>query len=105
MAPSKGVDKEFDAAEEQIADIKEELAQYLTKQEKFFGCRLNYVGNDKKRYEIEVPENHAKKADHRYSLEGQRKGAKPVRRFSTAETKQFLKVIYMIRTNKNVENI
>lgn len=49
------------------------------------------MGNDKKRYELEVPESNSKKADNRYSLEGQRKGVKPVRRFSTVETRQYLK--------------
>lgn len=85
------MDKELDAIEEQIDGIKAELADYLITQEKHFGCRVVYVGKDKNRYELEVPESQCKRADNRYSLEGQRKGAKPVRRFSTVETKQFLK--------------
>lgn len=69
------------------------MAEYLIKQEKYFGCRLQYVGNDKKRFELEVPESNSKKAGDRYRLEGQRKGAKPVRRFSTEETRQFLRLM------------
>lgn len=60
-----------------------------------------YVGNDKKRFEIEVPENSAKRADSRYLLEGQRKGAKPVRRFSTEETRQFLKDLIQAEEQRN----
>lgn len=71
------------------------------KQEKFFGCRLKYVGSDRKRYEIEVPESNAKRADQRYSLEGQRKGAKPVRRFSTEETRQYLKEMLQAEEQRN----
>lgn len=91
VAPEAGVDREFDEIKEQIAGINAELADYLVTQEKHFGCRVQYVGKDKTRFELEVPESHCKKADKSYSLEGQRKGAKPVRRFSTAETKQYLK--------------
>lgn len=73
----------------------------MIEQEKFFGCRLQYVGNDKKRFEIEVPESCAKRADDRYNLEGQRKGAKPVRRFSTEETRQFLKDLIHAEDQRN----
>lgn len=50
---------------------------------------------------MEIPESHARKADSRYSLEGQRKGAKPVRRFSTAETKQYLKSMMDAEAKRN----
>lgn len=46
--------------------------------------QLSYVGTDKKRYQLEVPQNSAAKAGSEYHLEGARKGFK---RFSTAETK------------------
>lgn len=59
------------------------------------------MGNDKKRYELEIPEIKSKKADSRYSLEGQRKGAKPVRRFSTAETRQYLKLMQQAEERRN----
>lgn len=101
IAPGKGVDTEYDSIQEQIAGIEAELQKYLVEQEKFFGCRLKYVGNDRKRYEIEVPESCAKRADHRYSLEGQRKGAKPVRRYSTEDTRQFLKEIMQAEDQRN----
>lgn len=91
IAPGKGVDSEYDASLKGIAEIEEELAVYLKEQEKFFGCRLQYVGKDKNRYEIEVPEDRVKKVDSRFNLEGQRKGKNPARRYSTNETRQMLK--------------
>lgn len=74
----------------------------MKEQEKFFGCRLQYVGKDKSRYEIEVPEGKANKADDRFHLEGQRKGKNPARRFSTAETRQMRKEMITAEDQKNV---
>lgn len=95
------MDTEYDSTCAKIADIEAELAAYLITQEKYFGCRVSYVGNDKKRFELEVPEQNSKRADERYSLEGQRKGSKPVRRFSTTETRQFLKSMLKAEDERN----
>lgn len=95
------MDVEYDSTCAKIEEINAELADYLVTQEKYFGCRVNYVGNDKKRFELEVPENNSKRADARYSLEGQRKGSKPVRRFSTAETRQLLKSMLQAEENRD----
>lgn len=91
IAPGKGVDKEYDACQNEIKDILEETEDYLKQQEKRFGCRICYFGNDKKRFQLEIPESNAKRADSSYILEGQKKGSKPVKRFHTDETKDFLK--------------
>lgn len=101
VAPSKGVDGEYDSSLEKIKEIEEELAVYLKQQEKFFGCRLQYVGKDKSRFEIEVPEKEARKANDRFTLEGQRKGKNPVRRYSTDETRQLLKEMLQAEEKKN----
>lgn len=101
IAPGKGVDSEYDSIQVKISEIENELAAYLKKQEKFFGCRLQYVGKDKNRFEIEVPEKEAKKADSRFTLEGQRKGKTPARRFSTNETRQLLKDIMQAEDQRN----
>ncbi|KPJ16004.1 putative DNA mismatch repair protein Msh6 [Papilio machaon] len=87
ILPGRGVDQEYDAALAEIQQIQDQLKQYLVEQEKYFKCRLSYVGTDKKRYQLEVPQNSAAKAGSQYHLEGARKGFK---RFSTAETKNFL---------------
>ncbi|XP_075984806.1 DNA mismatch repair protein Msh6 isoform X2 [Anticarsia gemmatalis] len=87
ILPGEGVDQEYDNTLQLIKEIDEELKEYLKEQEKYFKCRLNYVGTDKKRYQIEVPQSAATKAGSDYNLEGARKGYK---RFSTAETKDFL---------------
>lgn len=99
IAPGKGVDSEFDAVEEEIEEIHMELKEYLKEQEKFFGCRLNYFGNDKKRFQIEVPDSHAKKANSRYSLESQKKGSK---RYYTDESKEYLKRMLSAEERRNL---
>lgn len=101
IAPAKGVDPEYDSIRQRIKEIEEELAVYLKEQEKFFGCRLAYVGKDKNRYEIEVPESAAKRADSRFNLEGQRKGKTPIRRFSTNETREMLKQMMQAEDERN----
>lgn len=90
IIPEKGVDADYDEVVESIEEIEQELKQYLKGQEKFFGCKLSFFGNDKKRYQIDVPERFAKKADSRYSLEGTKKGKEPSKRYTTSETKEFL---------------
>lgn len=63
------------------------MQDYLVEQEKYFGCRITYFGTDKKRFQLEIPEAQARKANSKYSLEGQKKGAKPTRRYTTEETR------------------
>lgn len=87
ILPGEGVDKEYDSTLELINDIEAELKDYLNEQEKYFKCRLAYVGTDKKRYQLEVPQNACSRATYEYHLEGTRKGFK---RFSTYETKDLL---------------
>lgn len=82
-----GVDHDFDEAVTEIQSIEKELAAYLKTQETRFGCRIVYFGNDKKRFQLEIPESNAKRANDSYYLEGQRKGAKPVKRYHTDETR------------------
>lgn len=95
------MDSEYDSIQKRIAEINGEFAEYLTEQEKFFGCRLQYVGKDKNRFEIEVPESKVKKADSRYTLEGQRKGKNAASRFSTNETRQLLKELMQTEDQRN----
>ncbi|XP_063701987.1 probable DNA mismatch repair protein Msh6 [Culicoides brevitarsis] len=91
LAPNPGDDAEFDAVEQEIADLHKEMKVYLKSQEKFFGCSLTYFGSDKKRFQIEVPESCSKKANSDYALESQRKGKPACKRFYTEETRDFLK--------------
>ncbi|XP_035775610.1 probable DNA mismatch repair protein Msh6 [Anopheles albimanus] len=91
IAPERGVDSEYDTVEREIETLKAELEEYRAEQSKFFGCTVEYFGNDKKRYQLEVPEARAKKATSEYSLESQRAGKNAVKRFHTEETRQFLR--------------
>lgn len=88
IAPGNGVDREYDAIQLEIKEITEQSNDYLKKQEKRFGCRISYFGTEKKRFQLEIPESNAKRADSSYVLEGQKKGAK---RYHTDETKEFLR--------------
>ncbi|XP_045779005.1 probable DNA mismatch repair protein Msh6 isoform X2 [Maniola jurtina] len=87
ILPGEGVDQEYDSTLQAIKEIEGDLKEYLAEQESYFKCRLHYVGTDKKRYQIEVPQNAASRAGSEYHLEGARKGFK---KFSTSETKEFL---------------
>ncbi|XP_055855640.1 probable DNA mismatch repair protein Msh6 [Episyrphus balteatus] len=101
IAPEKNVDAEFDNTEARIEEINKKLQEYLVKQEKYFGCRITYFGSDKKRFQLEVPESHARKAGSDYFLEGQKKGAKPCRRYHTNETRNLLKQMQQAEDDRN----
>lgn len=87
IAPGADVDPEYDSILDDIKALQVEMDEYLVKQEKRFGCRIAYYGDAKKRFQLEIPESNAKRADSSYVLEGQKKGNKPVKRFYTDETK------------------
>lgn len=53
--------------------------------------QLSYFGTDKKRFQIEVPENKTHKVTTEYLLEGTKKGSKPAKRYTTAVTKVNIK--------------
>lgn len=80
IAPEKGLDTEYDAVQRDIQGILDELEEYKRKQEKYFGCKIDYFGSDKKRFQLEIPEGAAKKANSGYTLEGQKKGKNGVKR-------------------------
>ncbi|KAG6448130.1 hypothetical protein O3G_MSEX005327 [Manduca sexta] len=87
ILPGEGVDQEYDNTIQLIKEIETELKDYLAEQEKYFKCRISYVGSDKKRYQLEVPLSAAGRAGSEYHMESARKGFK---RFSTDETKDLL---------------
>ncbi|ETN62362.1 DNA mismatch repair protein mut [Anopheles darlingi] len=102
IAPERGVDSEYDTVEREIETLKTELEEYLAEQSKFFGCTVVYFGNDKKRYQLEVPEARAKKATSEYSLESQRAGKNGVKRFHTEETRQFLRQMTQLEDKRKM---
>ncbi|KAH8246145.1 hypothetical protein KR038_000942 [Drosophila bunnanda] len=102
IAPQAGMDAEYDSAMDAIEAIEGRLKTYLVEQERHFGCRVTYFGSDKKRYQLDVPETHANKANKSYSLEGQTKGKKPSRRYTTAETRAFLKDMQQAEDTRNM---
>ncbi|XP_023303172.2 probable DNA mismatch repair protein Msh6 [Lucilia cuprina] len=99
IAPESGVDEDYDRAEAKIKEINKKLQEYLVEQEKIFGCRINYFGSDKKRFQLEIPEARCRKVDSSYSLEGQKKGV--ARRYTTEETRSFLKQMQAAEDERN----
>lgn len=101
VAPQPGMDSDYDEVLQRIAEVEKRLKAYLIEQERHFGCRVIYFGSDKKRYQLEVPETHAHKATKSYALEGQVKGKKPARRYTTTETKALLKDMQQAEDARN----
>ncbi|XP_067642764.1 probable DNA mismatch repair protein Msh6 [Eurosta solidaginis] len=101
IAPERGVDADYDDVLTKIDSINNTFKEYLVEQEKFFGCRIT-AGGEKNRFQLEVPEYSARKAGKAYQLEGQRKGNKPIRRFSTNETRTFVKQMQNAELERDV---
>ncbi|XP_043480249.1 probable DNA mismatch repair protein Msh6 [Leptopilina heterotoma] len=87
IVPKKGVDTEYDTVLEELAHVEKDCAKYLEQQKKFFGVKVTYVGTDRKRFQLEVPDSQIKKVNSSYELQSQRKGFK---RYYTDETKELL---------------
>lgn len=91
VVPERNVDEEYDAILNSIDELESEIKEYLREQEKKIGCKLSYFGNDRKRYQIEVPESFNKKVPKNYDLESSKgKGKNALIRYTTDETKEFL---------------
>ena len=53
---------------------------------------MNFVGADKKRFQLEVTETASQRADHRYEVQGQRKGIAPS---GSSSFRSFLRVFFL----------
>lgn len=84
IVPKKGVDEEYDSVLSQLDEIKRDSDAYLEKQRKHFGVKVTFFGQDRKRYQLEVPDSQVKKVGPGFELQSQRKGFK---RYYTAEAK------------------
>ena len=87
IVPRKGVDPNLDAADAELEQIREELADYLKEQKRHFGCEVKYWGTGKNRFQLEVPAEKVKRAGSEYELAS---GTKKLKRYVTEETKEFL---------------
>ena len=87
IIPAPGLNEDYDQAIEEIKGIESELASYLKSQSKELGCAIVYVGTNKNRYQLELPENKCKSLSMDYELTSSRKGFK---RYWTDETKDML---------------
>ncbi|KAK2589266.1 hypothetical protein KPH14_007823 [Odynerus spinipes] len=87
IVPTRGVDDEYDFVLSELEEVKYDLDVYLKKQRQHFGVKVTFHGQDKKRFQIEVPDTQVKKVGSGYELQSQRKGFK---RYYTAEAKELL---------------
>ncbi|XP_058798810.1 probable DNA mismatch repair protein Msh6 isoform X2 [Phymastichus coffea] len=87
IIPKRGVDRNYDMIELELAQIRRELYEYLGAQKKVFGLALEFVGTGTKRFQIEIPESHVHKVAMDYDLQGSRKGFK---RYYTPKTRELL---------------
>lgn len=87
IIPQAGIDQDYDQAEQTIKDIQNRLDDYLEEQQNYFGCKITYFGTDKKRFQLDIPENKTHKVTNEFKLEGTKKGSKPSKRYSTEVTK------------------
>ena len=87
--PVPGLDEEFDQANSRVEKIKEKLEKYIEKVRKELKCRnINYATLSKRfRYEIEVPEDMAKKVSDDYINTSNVKGKK---RFQSDELRAII---------------
>ena len=78
------MDRDYDEVLFEFKEIKNDLDDYLNKQKQHFGVQVKYVGTDRKRFQIEIPESQIKKIGSGFELTGSRKGFK---RYYTEEAK------------------
>lgn len=98
IVPKHGVDREYDAVLLELADVKKDLDAYLEKQRRHFGVQIKFCGNDRKRFQIEVPDSQEKKVGSGYELQGSRKGFK---RYYTSESKVCILIFYLKVKERN----
>ena len=98
MIPRPGVDKQYDEALDRIAQVQAEAEKYLQDQKRHFNGKVSFVGADKKRFQLEVAEGAASRADHRYELQGQRKGFK---RYYTSESRALIQQMLAAEEQRN----
>nr|XP_023023004.1 probable DNA mismatch repair protein Msh6 [Leptinotarsa decemlineata] len=101
IIPKQGVVAEYDAVENKLKKLSKELSDYLDEQCKFFGCRVQYFGTDKKRFQLEVPEEKCHLVTKEYQLEGVKTSKKPAKRYSTARTKELLAAMMRTEAERN----
>ncbi|XP_072153216.1 DNA mismatch repair protein Msh6 [Bemisia tabaci] len=87
IIPIAGVDNDYDQVCAELKDLERETEDYLRLQRRHFGCNVIFVGTDKKRFQLEVPETAASKAGDNYDLQSQKKGFK---RYYTREGREFV---------------
>lgn len=101
IIPGRNADEEYDEVLNEIEELEVEIKLYLKQQEKIIGTKLVYFGSDRKRYQIEVPESYCKKIPSDYNLESSKgKGKNAVIRYTTDDTKNFLKRMQELEDKK-----
>lgn len=74
IIPKRGVNQEYEAAEEAIKGVHKELNDHLKQLSAQFGVTLKYAGSGKNRFQIEFPESLASRIPRDFEKKGSRKG-------------------------------
>lgn len=97
IQPKKGVNKEFEKAEENIKTVHQQLNQHLKDLCIKFGEKLQYIGKGKNRFQIEFPVRLANKIDKDFEITSQRKG---FNRYRSRRVKDLLVELKTYETDK-----
>ncbi|XP_065349562.1 DNA mismatch repair protein Msh6 [Cloeon dipterum] len=95
IAPRKGVDPEFEACCQKLQDLDDELKDHLREVKSKLRCEAKYIGTDKKRFQIEIPEKVVVPMN--FELSSSRKGFK---RYYSPESKELLVKMQAAETEK-----
>ncbi|CAL8109509.1 unnamed protein product [Orchesella dallaii] len=95
IKPKPGADEEYDNAKKAVNDIQSQAEDYLKGISKQLSNRVVYFGSDKKRFQIEVPDN--VKVPKEFEMSSSRKGFK---RYYNAKTREFLAAIMKAETER-----
>ncbi|CAO1420365.1 unnamed protein product [Diamesa tonsa] len=101
IIPEAGVDEDYDGILKKIEQLQKETKSYLKEQEVYFRCKITYSEAERTRFQLIVPSK-AKKPSGDYHLEGTRKGKDPANLYHTDESKEFLKQMIRLETEKKV---
>ncbi|XP_075263259.1 DNA mismatch repair protein Msh6-like isoform X2 [Convolutriloba macropyga] len=88
IQPKPGLAKDYDAALQELSEIKAESEKYLREQRKFFRCdRIQYANAKNSQFQLEIPSEEVSRVPDDYQFASKRKGWD---RFQTSVTRKFV---------------
>ncbi|PAA80328.1 hypothetical protein BOX15_Mlig007712g3 [Macrostomum lignano] len=97
IIPERGVLGEYDEAVSGLTDCEQRAKAFLAEQGGRLGCKLNFVGSGRTRYQVELAESRASRVPSNWTVSGSRKGFK---RFRCPETDELLASVQALEEQK-----